>query len=52
MEALARIFGFLITLVLMFGPVIWFLYVIQVFSFLIGCFGGIFEEITKKKGIF
>ncbi|MDP3725429.1 MAG: hypothetical protein Q8R20_03105 [Nanoarchaeota archaeon] len=52
MEALANILGFLITIVLMFGPIIWFFHATEVFAFITGCIGGIFEETTNKKGIF
>lgn len=52
MEAFAHIIGVLLAIILMVGPVVWFLYVMHVLSFIIGCLGGIFEEITKKKGIF
>ena len=52
METLARILGFIAVIVLMFGPIIWFFNAIEVIPWITGCIGGIFEETTKKKGIF
>ena len=52
MEIFAHIVGVLAVIALMLGLVVWFLNFIKVIPFITGCIGGIFEETTKKKGIF
>lgn len=52
MEIFANIVGVLAVVALMLGLVVWFFNFIEVIPFITGCVGGIFEETTKKKGIF
>tara|TARA_Y100000310_G_scaffold345522_1_gene465959 strand:+ start:5215 stop:5373 length:159 start_codon:yes stop_codon:yes gene_type:complete len=52
MDGFAPVLGFLIALLLVLLVVAWLLYAIGLFSFIIGVVGGLYEQITKKKGIF
>ncbi|MDP2704067.1 MAG: hypothetical protein Q8P01_02495 [bacterium] len=47
-ELLGNFIGYAVVVVLVY----WILHATEVLSFLAGVFGGLFEQITKKKGYF